>query len=336
MGTVVMVREFDLRKTRKDDTYAAMRLNLGSGGAFAEIDARMWGMDDRLQRDKRIPTPGELIEVDYKTDEYQGRRQWIVSNYTVLDAAAAERHLPSFTPPARIDEAFYRDRLEQLIEHVRPDRACGIVLRGIYDRAGLREAFYRAPAAYRHHQNYPGGLLEHVVNVTQLALSLATAYAAPGRPGLTFNARVLPIDWEVLVAAGLLHDIGKLETYVLRPMAELTDVNRWEGHLSRGYAWVRSECEPLLADPPYDSAVDELHKLLHCILAHHGSLEFGSPMVPACAEAFLLAQADMTDARMAEMAEAGYEALGLDRETRWLSRQQHFPGGVFIGDWPRE
>ena len=172
------------------------------------------------------------------------------------------------------------------------------------------------------------------MNVTSLALALADAYGADGRPGLTFNRAKLPIDRGLLIAAGLLHDIGKIETYQFTPLPDTTDANIWQGHLVIGYATVREQARPYLDNPPYPGAIDEIYKLLHCILAHHGTLEFGSPVTPACAEAFLLAQADMTDARMADIAEAGLECRSRNPDARWLGRQFHFPAGVFIADWP--
>jgi 3'-5' exoribonuclease len=201
----------------------------------------------------------------------------------------------------------------------------------IYDRAGFREAFYKAPAARDHHQAYPGGLLEHTVNVATVALAMADAYARPSAPGLTFNSDLIHVDRQVLIAAALLHDVGKVETYCFSPLPEVTEAQRWEGHLVISYAWVREAAAPLLAEMP--ESADEINKLLHCILAHHGQLEYGSPTVPACAEAFLLSQADMTDARLAEIAESGAEALARDSQARWLPRNNHFPGGVFIGGW---
>jgi hypothetical protein len=82
--------------------------------------------------------------------------------------------------------------------------------------------------------------------------------------------------------------------------------------------------------------VDELNKLLHCILSHHGQLEYGSPVTPVCVEAFLLAQADMTDARLAEIASAGFESLARDAGARWARDPFHFKNGIFVGDWPHE
>ena len=326
-----MVRSFEVRKTRKGDNFGSARINLGHNGDFAEVDAKIWALDGLLGEGQPVPAAGDVLEIDYKEDAYQGRPQYVIRRFRRLEGEERLQALESFRPPDRIDRAFYRDRLEQLIEATSPERASGQVLRLIYDQAGFRETFFAAPAATHHHQNYPGGLLEHTLNVTSVALSIAETYAGP--TGLSFNCRRLFIDRDVLVVAGLLHDIGKIHTHELAPLPQLTEANHWEGHLARTYAWVRREAEPYLEAPPYPEAVDEIHKLLHCILAHHGSLEYGSPVTPACAEAFILAQADLTDARLADIAEAAREAFERDAEARWLPRRFHFPGGLFVGDW---
>jgi 3'-5' exoribonuclease len=336
MATVVMVRSVEVRPTRKGGRFASLRLNLGREGDFSEVEAKIWGVDAALEAGVALPAEGDLIEVDYKADEYQGRPQWIVQSYRAIEGDARTALLDLFSPPQRIDRDYYVKRLDALIGQIDPERACGQVLCAIYDDAGFREAFYHAPAAKVHHQNYPGGLLEHTVNVTTLALALADAYAPPpAGTGLSFNRFRVPIDRQVLLAAGLLHDIGKIQTYRFSPLADVTETNAWEGHLVISYETVKSHARPMLEQPPYPGAADELNKLLHCILAHHGTLEYGSPVPPSCVEAFLLSQADMTDARVADIVEAAREGLGNAPATRWLGRQFHFPGGVFVGDWPR-
>lgn len=328
--THVMVRSFEVRKTRRGDNYGTMRLNLGQAGAFAEIEARIWNLDQACA-DRQPPAPGEILDLTYREEDYNGRPQWVVQDWQRLEGDEREAALAHFVPSSRVDMADYARRLDALIDMTDPGRAVGMVLRMIYDRAGFRESFYQSPAAREHHQSYPGGLLEHTVNVTTLALAIADTY---GGGGLTFDRAVLPLDRQVLVAAGLLHDIGKIETYCFSPLPEVTEAQRWEGHLAIGYAWVREAAGPLMAEMP--EAADEINKLLHCILAHHGQLEYGSPTVPACAEAFILSQADMTDARLAEIAEGGAEALERDPNARWLPRNSHFGGGVFIGGWKKE
>ncbi|MCE5228336.1 TraI domain-containing protein [bacterium] len=328
--THVMVRSFEIRKTRRGDNYASLRMNLGDAGGFADIDARIWDFD-RVCAGRDVPTPGDVLQVDYREEDYNGRPQWIVQDWRRLDGPDREASLEHFVPTGRVDLADYARRLEALIDQTNPARAAGMLVRMIYDRAGFREAFYKSPAARDHHQAYPGGLLEHTVNVATVALAMADAYAQSGAPGLSFNSDPIHIDRQVLIAAALLHDVGKVETYCFSPLPEITEAQRWEGHLVISYAWVREAATPLLAEMP--GSADEINMLLHCILAHHGQLEFGSPTVPACAEAFLLSQADMTDARLAEIAETGAEALARDPQTRWLPRNNHFPGGVFIGGW---
>lgn len=328
--THVMVRSFEIRKTRRGDNYGTMRINLGDAGAFAEIEARIWNLD-QVRADREPPAPGDILQLDYREEDYNGRPQWIVQDWKLLDGAKREEMLAHFVPSSRVDMTEYGRRLDALIDLTDPGRAVGMILRMIFDRAGFREAFYKAPAARDHHQAYPGGLLEHTVNVTTLALTMADAY---GAGALTFNNDVLPIDRQVLVAAGLLHDIGKIETYCFSPLPEVTDAQRWEGHLVISYAWTREAAAPLLAEMP--ESADEINRLLHCILSHHGQLEYGSPTVPACAEAFILSQADMTDARLAEIAEGGNEVLERDPQARWLPRSMHFGGGVFIGGWKKQ
>ena len=292
----VMVRNFEVRKTRTQENFGSLRLNLGRAGDFAEIDAKIWELDAWVGSGRPLPAVGDLIEViDPRESEYQGRRQWILQagGVRVLAGEERERCMAEFVPPVRIDRAFYQRRLDALIDMTDGARACGMVLRAIFDSAGFREAFCSAPAALRHHQSYPGGLLEHTINVTELALAIADRFE--GTAPLTYNTRRLRLDRQVLVAAGLLHDIGKIETYRMSPLPEVTDCQSWEGHLAVGYARVRTVADPLLTAPPYPGARDELHRLFHCILAHHGRLEFGSPVDPCCAEAFILSQADLSD-----------------------------------------
>ena len=134
--------------------------------------------------------------------------------------------------------------------------------------------FREAPAAKHYHQAYAGGLLEHTLSVAQ-----AVSAAANFFPG---------IDREIAVTGALLHDIGKTEAYNADPLAiELTDAGRLEGEIPRGYYKVRRVIEEIDGfDPQLAQAI------LHIILSHHGSLEHGSPVVPATREATLVHSID--------------------------------------------
>jgi 3'-5' exoribonuclease len=329
---IVLVQRIDVRKTRKDENFATLTLGLGRSHDFQTVDAKIWQSDKYTREGRELPRPGALIDAVYRVDEYKGAPQWVLDDFRILEGAPREKALPEFIADVTIDRAFYIKRLEALLEEVDPQKVSARILMEIFDRASFREAFYKAPAAISHHQNYEGGLLEHTLNVTGLALALADAYA-PGPGGLTVNSLSLPFDRTLLIAAGLLHDIGKLDTYRLDMVVEVTEANSFEGHLPISYAIVREVAMPLKNEPPYEGAADEIDKLLNCILSHHGRLEFGSPVHPACIEAYLLSQADVTDARIASILSDGTELRRRDPNARFL-RHFHFPGGVFIGDWP--
>lgn len=330
---VMLVQRIGVRKTRTGDNFATLTLGLGRAHEFQTVDAKIWQSDKYTREGRELPRSGALIDTVYRADEYKGAPQWVIDDFKILEGADREKVLPEFIADVTIDREFYIKRLESLLEEADPGKVSAQVLTQIFDRASFREAFYKAPAAISHHQNYEGGLLEHTLNVTGLALALADAYA-PGPGGLTVNSLPLPIDRTLIIAAGLLHDIGKLDTYKLDMVVEVTEANSFEGHLPISYAIVREVAMPLKNDPPYEGADDEIDKLLNCILSHHGRLEFGSPVLPACLEAYLLSQADVTDARIASLISEGTELRQRDPQARFL-RHFHFPAGVFIGDWPK-
>jgi 3'-5' exoribonuclease len=330
---IVLVQRLDVRKTRKGDDFATLMLNLGRPDGFATIEGKIWQYDRFVDAGGPLPTEGAALEVTYRPDEYQGRPQWTIQRFRVLEGSERAKALEEFVPPTKIDEAFYQRRLEELMEQTDSERVSAKVLSDIFDRAEFRAEFFHSPAAISRHQHYPGGLLEHTLNVTTLALALADAYAGENREGLTLDREKLTVDRTLLISAGLLHDIGKLETYKLSPLSEGTDANRFEGHLSISYARVREVAWGYREKAPYEDAADEIDKLLNCILSHHGQLEYGSPVLPCCVEAFILSQADLTDARLAMIVNEGNRALRQNRGLRWI-RPPHFGHGLFVGDWP--
>jgi 3'-5' exoribonuclease len=152
-------------------------------------------------------------------------------------------------------------------------------LRALLDRffapeSELWQRFREAPAAKHYHQAYRHGLLEHTLSVAQGVSAAASFF-----PG---------IDRDTAITGALLHDIGKLEAYNDDPLAiDLTDLGRLIGEIPLGYYRVRREIESIDGFDP-----DLAWAVLHIILSHHGSLEHGSPVVPATREATLVHMMD--------------------------------------------
>jgi 3'-5' exoribonuclease len=147
-------------------------------------------------------------------------------------------------------------------------------------------AFRSAPAAVGHHHNWIHGLLCHQVEVAESCLHLSqTTLVAP------------LVDRSLLLVAALVHDIGKLETYEWEgtPIAvSATGLGR--SHITVGLEMVRRITDPL-AERGEISRADVDH-LCHCIEAHHGRPEWGSPTEPASVEAHVLHLADLASARI--------------------------------------
>ncbi len=130
--------------------------------------------------------------------------------------------------------------------------------------------FREAPAAKYYHQAYRHGLLDHTVSVAQAVSASASAF-----PG---------IERDIAVTGALLHDLGKTMAYNDDPLAiDLTDAGRLQGEIPLGYYLVRREIERIEGfDPELAQAI------FHIVLSHHGTLENGSPVIPATREATLV------------------------------------------------
>ena len=134
-------------------------------------------------------------------------------------------------------------------------------------------------AAKSVHHGFVGGFLEHTLGVTKNCEYFAKAYPF--------------LNHDLLVSAAIFHDIGKLEELSTFPENDYTDEGQLLGHIMIGAEMVGERIRTIEGFPTRLG-----NELKHCILAHHGELEFGSPKKPALAEALALSFADNMDAKM--------------------------------------
>jgi len=269
---VYAVRERELRRKRNGDPW--LRLVLGDASGSAEAVA--WEDAEALYA---LAAPGAAVHVGgvFETSERWGSKVKL----SELRKAAADSY--DAAELARESEASLDDlegKLRQLLETVQEPQLRELLDRFFGECAQIWKRFRDAPAAKVYHQAYRHGLLEHTVSVAQ-----AVSAAANFFPG---------IDREVAVAGALLHDIGKTVAYNDDPLAiDLTDAGRLQGEIPLGYYTVRREIEEI---PGFDPGLAQA--VLHIILSHHGSLEHGSPVVPATREAVLVHMIDNLGGRL--------------------------------------
>lgn len=169
------------------------------------------------------------------------------------------------------------------------------------------KAFCNSSAAKSIHHGFVGGLLEHSLSVAKICDFYCSLYPILKR--------------DLLVTAALCHDIGKVREISGFPENNYTDEGQMLGHIMIG-SWMAGEKAAQIAGFPQDI----LMQVQHCILAHHGKYEYGSPKIPAIIEAMALFHADDTDAKL----ETFKEILENSNETGWMGYNRLFESNLRV------
>lgn len=190
-----------------------------------------------------------------------------------LDIAQLRRYdLGEDAPQPDFDFQKYLTRFEEIVNSVE-DPDYKMILEAFFQEEQIKEQFLEAPAARGNHHAYSSGLLQHTVETTDVAISIAQYYG--------------DVDTDLLVTACLLHDIGKLRSYEMTDkQIERTDWDELIGHTCISALFISKFVSDLKINP------DKIKMLYHLVLAHHGRKEWGSPVEMKMKEAVILNHAD--------------------------------------------
>lgn len=150
-------------------------------------------------------------------------------------------------------------------------------------------------AAKSVHHGFAGGLLEHTLSIVKMCAYYVSAYPL--------------LSKDLLFTAAIFHDIGKTKELSAFPENDYTDDGQLLGHIVIGVEMISEGVRSIEGFPAKLAS-----ELKHCVIAHHGELEYGSPKKPALPEAVALHYADATDAKMQTLAEIFKDKEGTD----WL------------------
>ena len=210
--------------------------------------------------------------VDAIVNLYKGQPQLKVVGVGKIDPEDIEMSNFARVSPIPLEEL--KARLDKYLNSFKDkdvEKITKAVISHFYDR------YVTFPGAVKVHHEFGSGILHHSLFMADVADAIAKIYTQ--------------VDRDILVAGALLHDIGKTIEYE-NPIAPVqTAEGKLCGHIAIGYA----EFKRIVDELDIKSEVPLL--LEHMILAHHGSLEFGSPVMPATREALLLSEIDMLDSR---------------------------------------
>ena len=255
------------------------------------IDAKIWepnsmGIDDFEMMD--------YVAVMGDVSSFQGALQ--VSIKRVRKVREGEYDPANYLPVSEYDiEDMYRQLLG-FVNGIKNPYLSKVAKHFFVDDIEFVKCFKFSSAAKSVHHGFVGGLLEHTLSVLKLC---------------QFYVKQYPIlNEDLLYTAALCHDIGKVYELSAFPLNDYTDDGQLLGHIVMGCEMVGEQIREIEGFPKKLA-----NELKHCILAHHGELEFGSPKKPALVEAVALNFADNTDAKMETMKEI-FKAAGETNE--WL------------------
>lgn len=283
-------------KTKAGKTYCSLSLQDKTG----MLDAKIWEMSNAIENFEAM----DFIHVDGQLTCFQGSLQLNVRR--VRRAQEGEYDPADYIPTSQRDIKEMFGELLTYVNSIKNPYLSKLAKSFFVEDKEFQKAFMYHSAAKSVHHSFMGGLVEHTLGVTKLCDYLATNYPFLNR--------------DILITAAMFHDIGKTVELSNFPENDYTDDGQLLGHIYIGTEMIGERIRTIPNFPHKLSA-----QLRHCILAHHGELEYGSPKKPATAEALALSYADNTDAKLQtvrEVLESG------DEKQEWLGYNRFFESNI--------
>ena len=262
-------------RTKSDKPYYAMILQDKTG----TIDAKIWDVNSGGIEEFEA---GDFVDVQGQVTKFQSALQ--MSVHRARRCREGEYNLEEYLPTTEKDPASMYKELMQILDQVKAPYYRAL-LSSFFGDETFRKDFCKHSAAKTLHHGFMGGLLEHTLGVVKICNYMASQYPILNR--------------DLLLVSAVLHDVGKLDEISDFPENDYTDAGQLLGHIYIGAKWIEEKAEQIPDFPE-----KQKRELVHCILAHHGELEFGSPKKPALIEAMVLSMADNLDAKVEMFTEA--------------------------------
>lgn len=255
-----------------------------------QMDSKIWdlasgGIEDFDAMD--------YVDVTGQVVTFNGSLQLKIDRVRI---AREGEYMPSdYVPCSRFDINEMFEELMGYVKSVKNPYISQLLNKFFVEDQEFIRKFKNVSAAKTVHHGFAGGLLEHSLSVTRLCGNMADNYDFLNR--------------DLLVACAMLHDAGKVKELSEFPKNDYTDEGNYIGHIVIGYEMIKEKIAQIEGVPAMLAS-----QIGHCILSHHGELEYGSPKKPEIAEALALSMADNMDAKMETMR----EVLAAKNSEEWL------------------
>ncbi len=275
VGDIYLIKSKSSAVTKNGKNY----LNLTLQDKTGTIDGKVWdpnsaGIDEFEEK--------EYVEIVGDVSSFNGALQVSVKRARI--AHEGEYDSKDYLPVSAKDvDSMYKELLD-IIDRTGNEYLKRLLQSFFIDDEKFIARFKFSSAAKMVHHAFVGGLLEHTLSVTKNCIFFAAQYPR--------------LDRDLLVTAAICHDIGKTVELSPFPDNDYTDEGNLLGHIVMGTQMVDEKIRSIDGFPSVLAT-----ELKHCILAHHGEYEFGSPKKPALIEAVALNFADDIDAKMETFSE---------------------------------
>ena len=269
VSEVYFCRKKTVAQSKTGKTYYSLMLQDKTG----TVDGKIWDLNNAIGHFEDM----DYIRLDAQVTSFNNALQLNIRRVRV--AEETEFDVADYMPCTEKNTDEMYGRLLSLCASVQNEHLRTLLKRFFEEDADFAARFKRHSAAKTMHHAFIGGLLEHSLSVAEICDFMAGHYPLLNR--------------DLLVTAALFHDIGKLDEISSFPENDYTDEGQLVGHIVMGTMMLDAKIREIPGFPK--KLADELK---HCILAHHGELEFGSPKKPALIEAVALAHADNMDAKV--------------------------------------
>jgi 3'-5' exoribonuclease len=295
-----LVTEKNMAFSQKGAPYLNIRLKDKTG----EVDGKIW--ENAVEWDKQF-NKGDIIQANGGAVSFKSTVQLSITGLRKLDEADID--LAEYLPVAKGDiDVMFAD-LMVFVEQI--ETPClRVLLHLFFNDEKIAALFKKAPAAKGFHHVYIGGLLEHTLSVIRLLDQMTNHYQG--------------INRDLLIAGGILHDIGKIYEYSYDSIFDYSDQGRLIGHIVIGIEMLDAKIAAV-GDFPERLAME----LRHLILSHHGTQEFGSPKRPKTMEALIVHFIDDLDAKVNAFQEFIEESR--DDDSAWTPFHKLFERFIYKG-----
>jgi len=272
---VFLISQPQLRTTTRGDYYIAAFLSDSTG----KLNGRMWQASEAIFN--ALPEEG-FVFVKGRTENYQGALQMVIESLRPVDIC--EVNLEDFMPITDKDIPAMFSRLREIITEEIKNPHLARLARAFLDDQDLMRLFQQAPAAITLHHAYIGGLLEHTLALLELGRVVLPLYPQ--------------LDADLVLTGLFLHDIGKTSELDYDLSFKYSDQGRLIGHLVKATLLIEDKIKKLDESAPEPFPPLLKNCLIHIVLSHHGSREFGCPVLPSTPEAFAVHYLDNLDSKI--------------------------------------